>query len=293
MDLNLLIALDALLAENSVTAAAERLHLTAPAMSRALGRIRRAVGDDVLVRTGRHMTPTPRALALRDEVRELVLRAEALLAPVGEVDLAGLERTFAIQGHDALLTALAAPLLARVGAAAPGVRLRLLAEAPADTPDLNRGHVDLEVGTGPANRAELTTRTVAHDRLTTIVRDGHPLLGDPDRYATADHVIISRRGRLHDPVDTLLADAGIRRRVVASLPTAAAALQLVAASDVVVTGAELGCAPLVAQLGLRTLPLPVPSPEVPVVLAWHRSHDSDPAHRWLRTQVVEILTALT
>src|ERR1700727_1713040 len=121
VDFNLLIALDALLEENSVAAAADRLHLSPPAMSRTLSRIRRATGDDILVRSGRAMTPTPRALELREETRELVRRAAAVLTPARTLDLATLARVFTICGHDALAGALAPPLTAAIGAAAPGV----------------------------------------------------------------------------------------------------------------------------------------------------------------------------
>lgn len=112
MDLNLLTALDALLKENSVQAAADRLHLSPPAMSRTLARIRKATGDEILVRTGRTMTPTPRALAIRDEVRAMVDRAGELLTPARTLDLPHLPRTFTIQGHDVLLGELSPCLLA-------------------------------------------------------------------------------------------------------------------------------------------------------------------------------------
>src|ERR1700678_3807908 len=114
VDLNLLIALDALLEENSVAAAADRLHLSPPAMSRTLARIRKATGDDILVRTGRTMTPTPRALELREEARELVLRARAVLTPVTTLDLGQLDRAFTLRCHDALVTALAPVLISTV-----------------------------------------------------------------------------------------------------------------------------------------------------------------------------------
>src|SRR3954453_8011838 len=111
LDLNLLTALDALLEETSVTAAASRLHLSAPAMSRALGRIRKTTGDQILVRTGRTMTKTPYALAVRDQGRELVRQAESVLAPERELDLATLDRVFTLQCHDAITTSIGPALL--------------------------------------------------------------------------------------------------------------------------------------------------------------------------------------
>src|SRR4051812_25513646 len=146
LDLNLLVALDALLEEGSVMGAAERLHLSSPAVSRTLGRLRRLTGDDILVRTGRTMVPTPYATAVHEEVRRLVRQAQDVLMPSRELDLAALDRTFTLQCHDALATALTPALLDRIGEQAPGVTLRVLVESSVDTDDLRRGRVDLELG---------------------------------------------------------------------------------------------------------------------------------------------------
>lgn len=134
LDLNLLVALDALLEEGSVQGAAARLHVTSPAMSRSLGRIRKATGDQILVRTGRHMTPTTRALAMRTQVHALVQQAHHLLSAQTELDLATLERVFTVRWHDALATTCGTDLIAAVHRQAPGVQLRLTAEPGDDTP---------------------------------------------------------------------------------------------------------------------------------------------------------------
>jgi DNA-binding transcriptional LysR family regulator len=278
-----------------VAAAAERLHLSPPAMSRTLARIRRATGDDILVRTGRTMTPTPRALELRDEARELVRRATAVLTPVRALDLAALDRVFTLRGHDALVGALAPPLVAAVGAAAPGVRLRMLAEPSADTTDLTRGRTDLEVGATEPALPEIAGEAVGADRMVAAFRAGHPLASGaltPERFAAAGHVTISRRGRLTGVLDKALADRGLGRTVVAALPTTAAALGLAAGSDLVTVVAERVCGPLCAQLGLRTRPLPFDLPPVPVIVAWHHRYDTDPAHAWLRGQVTGALRGI-
>src|SRR4051812_16000358 len=111
VDLNLLTALDALLEEGSVAGTAARLRLSAPAMSRTLGRIRRATGDQILVRTGRTMTPTPHALALQAEVHALVHAATAVLSRDGDLDVAAIDRTFTLQCHDSVVTAIGPALL--------------------------------------------------------------------------------------------------------------------------------------------------------------------------------------
>lgn len=295
VDLNLLVALDALLEEHSVAAAADRLHLSSPAMSRTLARIRRATGDDILVRTGRSMTPTPRALELRDEIRELVSRATAVLTPAHELDLARLDRVFTVRCHDALVGALAPPLLTTVAGLAPNARISFLAEPSADTTDLARGHTDLEIGATRPERPEIAAETVGTDRMVAAFRAGHPLADGeltPERFAAAEHVTISRRGRLRGVIDDEMAEMGLRRRVLASLPTTAAALDLAARSDVVAVVAEQVCRPVWTELGLVTRPLPFDVPAVPVIVAWHHRYDTDPAHAWLRDQVCTALRTI-
>jgi DNA-binding transcriptional LysR family regulator len=294
VDLNLLIALDALLEENSVAAAADRLHLSPPAMSRTLSRIRRATGDDILVRSGRTMTPTPRALELREETRELVRRAAAVLTPARTLDLDTLERVFTIRSHDALACALAAPLTAAT-AAAPGVQIKLLAEPSADVADLARGHTDVEIGAAGPARPEIAAETIGADRMVAVFRAGHPLVAcelTADRLAAANHVTVSRRGRLYGVIDDALAERGLSRRVVAALPTSSAALDLVARSDLVTTVAEQVCRPFLTRLGLVARSLPFPVPAVPVIVTWHHRNDTDPAHAWLRAQLRHALRAI-
>jgi DNA-binding transcriptional LysR family regulator len=295
VDLNLLIALDALLEENSVAAAADRLHLSPPAMSRTLARIRKATGDAILVRTGRTMTPTPRALELRDEARELVTRAHAVLTPLTTLEPARLERTFTLRCHDALVTALAPPLLTAVAQAAPKVAVRFLAEASADAADLSRGQTDIQVGASASDRPEITSRTVGIDRMVAVMRPDHPLAeGEitPQRFAEAQHVAVSRRGRLTGPIDDALAALGLRRHVYAALPTAGAALDLAARTPTVAVVAEHVCGPLRTALGLKARTLPFELPPTPMIVAWHHRYDTDPAHAWLRTQLIQVLLTI-
>lgn len=289
LDLNLLTALDALLEEGSVTDAAARLHVSAPAMSRTLGRIRRATGDQILVRTGRTMTPTPRALALRATVHELVQQAQAVLSPQTEVDLARLERTFILKWHDALAAAAGPALLRALRTQAPGVRLRFLAEGATDTHDPRRGDIDLEATSSEPSSPEIRHEIMGHDRLVLAMRPGHPLAGGAvalEDYAVAEHITVSRRGRLRDPVDDALQALGLTRRVVVAAPTNATALQFVRHHDLVVAVPELVSRPLLDDLGLRVRPLPTPlaMPAIPIYVAWHQRYDNDPAHTWLRGQ---------
>ncbi|WP_427917344.1 LysR family transcriptional regulator [Streptomyces sp. cg40] len=297
LDLNLLAALDALLEEGSVAGAADRLHVTAPAMSRSLGRIRRTTGDQILVRTGRTMTPTPYAIAVREQVHDLLQQVRGVLAPSRELDLATLERTFTLRWHDALVALGGPALLAAVREQAPGVRLRFIAESSIDTPELRRGEVDLAANADDSTVPEIRAERVAETRQTVVVRQGHPLTGveavTAERYAAAEHVSVSRRGRLGNILDDALAGLGLTRHVVATAPTERAAFEFVRGSDLVVTAPEATARPAAADLGLILLPLPLDLPPAPVYLSWHQRYDTDPAHIWLRDLARTALTGAT
>lgn len=291
MDLNLLTSLDALLEERSVMGAAERLRLSSPAVSRTLGRLRKLTGDEILVRTGRSMTPTPYALAIQDDVRRLLREAHDVLTPRREVDLATLDRIFTLQCNDGLATSLAPVLVAGIHAQAPHVRLRILGENTIDTGGLRQGRVDLELGAARPSLPGLRSETLGHDPLTVAMRPAHPCGTGLDLHAFAaqQHVLVSRRGRLTDPIDELLASVGLRRRVVATVATLTMALHIASRSDMLVTTTVTVSRPVIERFGLITRTLPAEVPAVPINCSWHQRNDSDAAHAWLRERVRDAL----
>jgi DNA-binding transcriptional LysR family regulator len=296
LDLNLLAALDALLEEGSVAGAADRMHVTAPAMSRSLGRIRRATGDQILVRTGRTMTPTPYAEAVRAQVHELVRQAQSVLSPGRDLDLGTLEHDFTLRWHETLVALCGPALLASVRAQAPGVRLRFIAESSTDTPGLRRGEVDLEANANRPTEPGISYEQVAEDHFVVAVRPGHPLTHGPmtaERFAAAEHITVSRRGRFGNPVDDALAERGLSRRVVASAPTGAAAVQFVRRSDLVITAPAYTTRAMAGDFGLMILPMPLDLPPSPLHLSWHQRHDNDAAHVWLRGLARQALAGAT
>ncbi|MEU3724932.1 LysR family transcriptional regulator [Streptomyces sp. NPDC031705] len=291
LDLNLLLALDVLLEESSVSRAAARLHLSEPAMSRTLGRIRKALGDPVLVRAGRTMVPTPHALAVQGEVRAVVERARALFLAGGRVDLETLTRTFTVLAHDSFAAAVGAALLRRTAREAPGVRLRFLTESHVDLPVLREGVADLELGVIDSRSPEVRTEHLFDDRMLGVVRRGHPLLRgriSARRFAAGEHLTVSRRGRLEGPVDAALAERGLSRRVVAGIGSLAASLFVLRETDLIGLLASR-TVPQAEALGLVTFEVPLDLPPLPVGLAWHPRHDADPAHVWLRGCARELL----
>ncbi|MDI1366296.1 MAG: LysR family transcriptional regulator [bacterium] len=292
-DLNLLITLDVLLAEGSVARAAKRLRLSPSAMSRALSRLRETTGDPLLVRAGRGLTPTPRALALRDQVHDLVQGAQTVLRPDDSLDLSSLVRTFTLRTSDGFVESFGPALLARIGADAPGMRLNFLQKPDKDSTPLRDGRVDLETGVveeslGP----EVRSQALFRDRLVGVVREGHPLSEGKltaKRYAEARHVVVSRTGFESDAVDRPFLPAGLERRVATMVSGFSAALALARGSDLVATTPDRHTQNL--RDGLFSFALPVPARAFTVSMLWHPRLDADPAHRWLRARLREVCAA--
>lgn len=283
-DLNLLITLDVLLAEGSVAGAARRLRLSPSAMSRALARLRETTGDPLLVRAGRGLVPTPRAIELRDPVSRLVQDARAVLRPVEALDPARLARSFVLRTSEGFVENFGAALIARVGAEAPGVRLRFLPKPDKDSAPLREGLVDLETGViGRATAPELRVQALFRDRFIGVVREGHPLCtGEvtPARYAAGRHVLVARQGVERGPVDEALKAVGLERQVATTVGGFSTALALVRSTDLIASVPERHTGLL--RAGLFSFALPVPVPEITVSMLWHPRLDGDPAHRWLR-----------
>ncbi len=285
-DLNLLVALDALLAEGSVAGAARQLGLSASAMSRTLARLRAATGDPLLVRAGRGLVPTPRAAELRDRVRDVAEEARAVLRPALGLDLATLSRTFTIRANEGFLEQFAARLVAAVTTAAPGVRLRFAPKPDKDVQPLRLGLVDLDIGVLGETGPEVRVQALFRDRFIGVVRAGHALAAGamtPERYAACGHVVTSRRGRTVGPVDNVLSTLGLARVVVAVVPGFPAALAIARASDLVALVPERQTA--AARGGMHSFPLPVQTEAVTVSQMWHPRLDADPAHQWMRSLV--------
>ena len=274
-DLNLLVTLDVLLTEGSVARAARRLRLSPSAMSRALARLRQTTGDPLLVRAGRGLVPTPRALKLREDVGRIVREAEAALRPADQLDLARLQRTFTLRTSDGFVENFGPDLIARLHREAPDARLHFIVKSDKDSAALRSGDVDLETGVvGEETDPGLRTQALFRDRFIGVACKGHALSKGrvtAKRYAAARHVLVSRRGLDRGLADEALEPLGLTRKV---------------AVDLVAAVPEFHTAAL--RSGLHNFLLPVPLPQITVSLIWHPRMDADPAHRWLRSCLREI-----
>lgn len=291
LDLNLLAALDALLSTGSVSAAAQRMNLSPPAMSHALARIRDALGDPVLVRAGRKLVPTPRAVELREPVRRVVAEARELMQPGGESALERMRREFVVRAPEGAGIVYGTSLLALLHKTVPLATLRFIPESDSDAMALREGRIDLDIGTVHDRGPEIQTSPLYEQQLVGVVKAGHPLLAARvtlKRFAGEPQVAITQRGRALEPLDLLLAEAGVARRVVLSVPSAYGALMSAARSDLVACVPDHMARSVGVALGLVAFKLPVAVPVEQVVQAWHPRLDADTAHRCLRLCVAEL-----
>lgn len=289
-DLNLLIALDALLSERSVTGAARRLGLSASAMSRTLARLRAATGDPLLVQAGRSMAATPYAEELAARVQALTHETREVLSPAARhVDPALLDRTFTIRANEGFLTLFVAPLVLEITREAPNVRLCFTPKPNKDAAPLRDGRLDIEIGTIGVSAPEVRSRLIFRDSFVGAARPNHPLFArpvTPETYVAHGHVVASRRGSTTGPVDDALGLLGLKRRVMVVVPGFPDAMAIACRSDLIalVPRSSVTKGPVSSEL--RSFELPFATPELAISAMWHPRLDADPAHRWLRETII-------
>jgi len=294
IDTNLLVVLDALLQEGHVGRAARRVALSPSATSHALSRLRELLGDPLLVRAGRRLVLTPRATELAPQVHHLMEQMQRILRPPASFQPATLERTFQLLTTDHIEFVLLRRLDPLLRAQAPQVVLHSRPIGPDAVDELRAGRVDLAFGVFPELPEDIAQQELFKDRFVTLVREGHPVLKRPltlKRFAELEHVLIAPRGTSTSRMDDLLAQHGLKRRVVRTLGTFLSAPFLVAQSDYVVTMSARIAEALVPLLGLRALEPPIPF-EYTLVQLWHRRQEADPAHAWLRQLCVRTASEL-
>ncbi len=291
LDFNLLQDLDALLREGSVAGAARRLHLSAPAMSRRLTRLRDAIGDPLFVPAGRGLVPTQRALDLRERVQQAIEEVRGVFAP-DQVDFAKLERTMSIRANDGFAGAWASRLAATIAAEAPGVSLRFITRTDNHISALRDGGVDLDIGVLDAPEPEVHKQTLLQAGFVGVVRKHHPLVDKQEGanisaqdFVSWPHIAATRCGLDNETINDALRQTGLQRRVAVHVPGFQAALMMVASSDMVAAIPEPFAHWAMPYLHLHIFKLPVAIPDIEISQSWHPRHHADPVHRWLRQHV--------
>lgn len=285
VDLNLAVALRALLAERNVTRAARRIGLSQPAMSHALARLREHFDDPLLVRSGKVMVPTTFALALLPGLD----RASAELEQIffgARLDPSTLQANFRLIADDWMGVVVLPRVLAAIASQAGGVAVDVLARgAPGRKALLRQGEADLAVGYFSGAGTDLHRRSLFDDRWTVVLRRGHPALGEPltlDRWAELTHIVVSPTGGRRGSLDARFEALGRTRRVAVAVPHFLSALALASASDHALAVPHSLATERAEAFGLVALEPPIPLEPFSVVLCWHPRADSDPAQIWLR-----------
>jgi DNA-binding transcriptional LysR family regulator len=289
-DLNLLLALDVLLEEGSVIGAARRMNLSPPAISRTLNRIRETLGDPIFVQAGRKLVPTPRALALREQVRLAVEQATQVLTPAADIDLKTLERHFNVRANDVFVGIHAGRLLEAMAADMPRAMLRFSPEKDdVDDEALRSGRIDLFISASRKMGPEIRVQPLFTTTFVGIARENHPIFEDDitaERLTRWSHIGVSRRGKFAGPIDDALEAQGLRRHIALVVSTPYTAIFSVQDSDLLLPLPEhLARSALAAGLRIRQFDLPVPLKTVLFTQAWHPRFQSDPAHQWLRRTI--------
>ena len=298
LDLNLLVALDALLSERSVTRAAQRVGLSQPGMSNALARLRRLFGDPLLVRQGAMLVPTARAEALIGPVQEaLELIRSALDAPL-RFDPATDRRSFRLSCSDYSVLMLIGPLVRGLGADAPGVVVEVLPRLADAGRALLNGDVDLVIEPPEImGETDLESLRLWDDRWECCVWEGNTSVGERmtmERYTALGHLIYSM-GSAGQPValpDLHMARLGVPRRIEVSVESFLLAPFLLQGTDLVTLIPKRAEAFLRRTGDIRVLESPVELPPLVEMLWWHSRANADPAHAWLRTRIGEVASTL-
>ncbi len=291
IDLNLLRVFDAVLQERGVTPAAARLGLTQPAVSNALARLRAVFGDALFVRTGAGMDATPFARELAQPVRQALALLESALAHGPGFDPGTSTRAFRFYMSDLGQIEFLPPLVERVQASAPGVRLESVALDVEDIGGaLAAGALDLAVGFLPALGPPLRRQALFRDPYVCLMRADHPVIGKTltrKKFLAASHALVSYRGG-HRVIEEALERAGLARRIALRVPHFTVVPMVLERSDLILT-LPLRVARVYEKRGnFKSLPPPVPIPPADVAVHWHERFEADPGNRWLRDLVVEL-----
>ncbi len=292
LDLNLLVVFDAVMLERSVTRAAAKLNMTQPAISNALTRLRRAVRDDLFVRSPEGMQPTPYAEQIAEPVRVALQDLHVALDRAASFDPATSERDFAIAVDNRAALIIAGPLQTAVAAEALGVRLNM---RPSGTLDLagclDRGELDMALGGLSVAGERFSDTCLLEDGFVALVRRGHPAAKDGaltiEALGAHPHLVLSSTGEDTSFVDAELARHDLVRKIAVQGPLLAAAAAL-SQSDMIAVMGEGGAQEFARTAPLEVLRLPFASPRLAMSMLWHRRFDDVPAQRWLRNVVLRI-----
>jgi DNA-binding transcriptional LysR family regulator len=291
VDLNLFVVLDAIFSEGGITKASHKLHLTQPAVSHALARLRELFKDPLFVREGRAMVPTPLARSLIEPVRRSLRELEVTLNELERFDPASTQKRFTVAVRDVLESTLLPSLMRHVIAHAPQIDVAAIR--------VDRRQLESELAMGTLDAAidvllplsnKIQRARIALDPIVVVVRENHPRIRkrfDLEAYLAEEHILVSSRRSGSGLEDIELSRLGLQRRVRLRCQHYFAACQVVSETDLILTMPERHARVTNRPFGNRILPFPVETPRLDAYLYWHSNVDKEPANRWLREQLVQ------
>jgi DNA-binding transcriptional LysR family regulator len=294
-DLNLLVVLHTLLIEQSVSKTAERLHLSQPATSAALNRLRKALNDPILVRDGLRMVPTPRAEQLAEPIQAILTEIEHTLAAPQSFDPSTIRRTFKIATNDYGTFIVVPQLMQRLGTIAPGINIEIWEISQDVEASLRQGDIDLVVADTWTLGHCKYTEILFSETFTCLVRQNHPRIRTQltlENYVKEIHALVSSRGRVTGNVDAVLSQQGLQRHVGVTLPHILAIPAVIASTDLIVTLASRIANHFATDYALTTFSPPIVLDSFEIAMAWPNRMTHAPAIQWLRSELMEIGQAI-
>ncbi|WP_020654709.1 LysR family transcriptional regulator [Massilia niastensis] len=294
LDLNLLVALDVLLSEKSITRSAKRLNLSQSATSGVLARLRDYFKDELLVSVGRNLTLTPLAVSLSEPVRSVLLQIQATIEIKPVFDPQTAQRAFRILASDYVSTVVLGELGRRVGAIAPGIMLDILPTTPNAMEQLERGEVDLVILPRKFTSDLQPTELLFEDTYTCIVWSGNDVVGETlplDQYMGLGHVSSRFGNAIASFEQCFLKESGYDRRIEVTTTNFTSIPHFVIGTNRIATMHTRLAHALARYYPIRLVAPPLPIPTVDMCMQWNRFLDQDPAHLWLRALLVEVASA--
>jgi DNA-binding transcriptional LysR family regulator len=289
LDLNLLVALQALLEERNVTRAAEKVGLSQPAMSRALGRLRKLFNDPLLVRTSSGMVLTVRAEQTVEPLRRAMIEVRRVIAnPTFEPATA--RGVFRISAWDYETATIVPLIVTRLAKEAPNLEILMITQNNWSLEKLEQNTVELTLGAFANIPSGFYRQRIMTDKFVSVVRAGHPLLKGkltPERFVEFSHIVTSVSGEGPGPVDKALENFGLKRHIALRVPNFLTAPLCVATTDLVVTMPYRLAQQLEGLANLKLIEPPIQLMGIRVSQVWHERHHYDPAHTWFRNLVQE------
>lgn len=292
VDLNLLTIFDAIMTERKMSAAAEKIGMSQPAMSAAVSRLRLTLKDELFIRTGSGIKPTPRALELERPIREVLNKISDTISQTLEFDHQTSDRVFTLASLDYGAISLVPNLLTRLHSQNSNVRINIWPQYDEELKDLMHfGAVDFAMDNIPILEDDFHIETVRQEPAYCLVRKDHPKIQEAPsmaQFLDAEHIVLYPKTKRISLLDQHLMANGMRRKHGMKVPSFFNMPYIIQQTDMICALPEHVARHFAKEFNLNIFPAPVEDWTAPVYLMWHSSLNGDPGHKWLRELIIEL-----